>query len=184
MAIYQIVRRSVESTRASESARSKRTLESVGGDDGADERAPSDGDTRASTLGDSLEAVAVYFPAEINGLYVVWTAAFAGVDASLSTKWATFWIFLIGCPVLVWFLAGLELQSRREPRPWSFRKLPIWPMIASMIGFSVWVFALPQGPFADKAHDWYSSDKAAAVLATATALMPLLSRAVEGSRRP
>ena len=184
MAIYQIVRRSVDSTRASASARPKRTLESIGGDDDADELAPSGGDTRANALGDSLEAIAVYFPAEINGLYVVWTAAFAGVDASLSTKWTTFWIFLVGCPVLVWFLAGLELQSQRKRWPWTLGELPIWPMIASMIGFSVWVFALPQGPFADEAHDWYSSDKAAAVLLTATAFMPLISRAVEGSQRP
>lgn len=110
-----------------------------------------------------------YIPIEVITLYVAVLAAIHQAGKVTTGDWLVFWLFLVATPVVVWLVYGAKLKGLKIPLPFKPKQWPIWEMVAAMLAYAAWAFALPNSPFT--IFPWYSSALAGlAVLVVSTAL--------------
>jgi hypothetical protein len=137
---------------------------------------------QASGFNTALNVLFGYIPTEIVTLYVAVVAAIqpptaaagaagaASSAAAIETQWIAFWCFAVITPVAVWVVYANKLKAAGKPLPLTWSTLPVWEMVAALIAFLAWAFALPNSPFRSF-EAWYSPALASlAVLFTSTVL--------------
>jgi hypothetical protein len=123
-----------------------------------------------------LKAVATYIPSEILTLYVAVVAVLAPVKDPThipDSAWATFAIFLILTPVVVWLTFATKIKNAGGALPISPHTWPMWEMSAATIAYFAWAFALPASPFI-AFQDVYSPSLAGLLVTCVTAALGLL----------
>jgi hypothetical protein len=129
----------------------------------------------------TLQTLTTYIPTEVLTLYVSAVAAVGPltINGLPVGRWLPFWCFLGATPLVVWIAFATKLKGAGKPLPLSPVKWPAWEMIAAMIAYFVWTFALPNTPFA-QFEDWYSSGLAAFLVLVVSAglgmIAPLMQR--------
>src|SRR5229473_7188678 len=110
----------------------------------------------------ALQTLTTYIPTEVLTLYVSAVAAVGPVTINGLPvgRWLPFWCFLGATPLIVWIAFATKLRAAGKPLPLSPVRWPVWEMVAAMIAYFAWTFALPNTPFA-QFKDWYSSGLAA-----------------------
>jgi hypothetical protein len=135
----------------------------------------SDGTTTA------LQTLTTYIPTEVLTLYVSAVAAVGPLtmNGEAVGRWLPFWCFLIATPLIVWVAFATKLRGAGRALPLAPSQWPLWEMIAAMIAYLAWTFALPNTPFAQY-KNWYSSGLAAFLVLVVSAglgiLAPLMQR--------
>lgn len=102
------------------------------------------------TVTKALDVVMAYIPTEILTLYVAVTAVLHdGSDSGATTDpgRTLFWIFLVATPVVVWTIYAGKFRPIQKRLPLKISEWPRWEMVAAIIAFAAWAFALPGGPF-------------------------------------
>ena len=132
-----------------------------------------------------------YIPIEVITLYVAVLAAIHQAGKVTTPDWVVFWLFLVATPIVVWLVYGAKLKGLQIPLPFNPKQWPIWEMVAALLAYAAWAFALPNSPFT--IFPWYSSGLAGiAVLVVSTGLgllAPLFQKPLGGGhhsqvRRP
>jgi hypothetical protein len=120
-----------------------------------------------TALGTSLQTLTTYIPTEVLTLYVAAVAALSPVGPTTTSNvshWVTFWCFLVATPVIVWVAFATKVKAASRAVPLSPKRWPMWEMSAATIAYAAWAFALPNSPFAQFAHSWYSQNWAGFVV--------------------
>jgi hypothetical protein len=99
--------------------------------------------------------------------------ATAVASASPAALWIAFWCFFVATPLTVWVVYASKLKAAGKPLPVSYATWPLWEMIAALIAFCAWAFALPNTPFRD--YPWYSPALASISVLLASTLLGLLA---------
>jgi uncharacterized membrane protein len=126
--------------------------------------------------------LARYIPTEAIAIYIsILAGAFAALtpkqgqqvsDLDYSSRWLFFFAMLGVTAGLVWLIyAAKTRQSDRRKRD-----VPVFEIAVAMIAMGAWAAALPDTPFAD--FKWYGAWFPPLVLATTTALLPLIAAAL------
>jgi hypothetical protein len=66
-----------------------------------------------------------------------------------------------------------KLKAAGKPLPTTYDTWPVWEMIAALLSFYAWAFALPQTPFRE--FSWYSPALASLAVLLASAVLGLLA---------
>jgi hypothetical protein len=136
---------------------------------------------RANGTNTALQTLTTYIPTEVLTLYVSAIAAVGPVTINGLPvgRWLPFWCFLVATPLIVWIAFATKLRAAEKPLPLSPVRWPVWEMIAAMIAYFAWAFALPNTPFA-QFENWYSSGLAAFLVLVVSAglgmIAPLMQR--------
>jgi|SRR5947209_1499419 len=156
------------------------------------DQAPLQKDTANST-NTALNVLFGYIPTEVVTLYVavaaalqpptpptagrsaaqVSTAAVNTATASLQPEWIAFWCFFVATPLVVWVVFASKLKEAGKPLPLTYDTWPVWEMMAALISFCAWAFALPSTPFRD--FNWYSPALASIAVLLASTILGLLA---------
>jgi hypothetical protein len=129
----------------------------------------------------ALQTLTTYIPTEVLTLYVSAIAAVGPltINGLPVGRWLPFWCFFVATPLIVWIAFATKLKAAGKQLPASPAKWPVWEMIAAMIAYFAWTFALPNTPFA-QFKDWYSSGLAAFLVLVVSAglgmIAPLMQR--------
>lgn len=123
-------------------------------------------------MSNALGTITTYIPTEMLTLYVAVVAAL-GSDATVTTRWIAFAVFLPLTPLTVWLLFATQVKSSGKRIPVAVMRWPIWEMVAGTIAFLAWAIALPQTPFAE--ITWYSSAIGGVVVLVVTSLFTLIA---------
>jgi hypothetical protein len=91
-----------------------------------------------------------------------------------NTLWIAFWCFFVATPLTVWVIYATKVKATGKPLPVKYGEWPLWEMIAALIAFSAWAFALPNSPFGYK-FPWYSQALAAIAVVVASTILGLLA---------
>ena len=130
----------------------------------------------------ALNVLFGYIPTEVVTLYVAVLAAI-GVEGKVTEgEWASYWIFLLATPVVVWLVYGAKLKNADHPLPLTFGSWPLWEMSAATIAFAAWAFALPESPFAALPH--YSSALAGVVVLITSGALGLVAPFFQNELKP
>ena len=137
---------------------------------------------KANTVSTTFNVLFGYIPTEVVTLYVAVSAGLQPANqaeaAARQALWIAFGCFLAATPLAVWVVYATKLKGAKKPLPAAYSTWPVWEMIAAMLAFSAWAFALPNSPFREA--PWYSPALASiVVLLAATALgavAPLFQR--------
>ena len=153
----------------------------------AGEVAAATGDASAtqSTFTSALTALMAYIPTEILTAYVAVLAGLQVADQQTQAPpgaWASFWVFLVLTPTMVWAIYAGKCRVAGKVLPTSPGKWPMWEMSAATVAFVVWAFALPNTGFADLG--WYKPGLATAAVLLVTlvlaAVAPIVQQPIEG----
>ncbi len=148
---------------------------------------PATGEAAARTITPLKAAsdVARYIPTEAIAIYIaILVGAFgplklvAGMKASdldYSSRWHFFFIMLGVTVALVWLIYAAKTRETPAKDPDKRYNIPVFEMAIAAVALAAWAAALPDTPFAD--FHWYGGWFAPTVLATATALLPLIAAA-------
>ena len=120
----------------------------------------------------ALTLIVTYIPSEVIATYVaVMTVIRDPARKSLTPEWWILWSFLIATPIVVWLIYTAKLRSANPdaPLPLQPRSWPKWEMVAALIGFAVWAFALPANPYTE-GHMTLTQLAGVAVLVVSVAL--------------
>lgn len=85
--------------------------------------------------------------------------------------------FLIAAPILVWLVYAGKVKTAGKPLPLPPRQWPAWAMIASLLAFAAWAYALPDSPFCR--FGWYTEAVGAFVILAASTVLGLLAPIVQ-----
>lgn len=140
----------------------------------------------ATGVNTTLNVLFGYIPTEVVTVYVGIATALqpetpegAPIPPPTGPQWAAFWAFVVLTPLTVWVVYASKLKAAGKPLPLTWATWPIWEMVAALVAFCTWAFALPNTPFREF-RDWYSPALASiAVLFASTALglvAPLFQR--------
>ena len=142
----------------------------------------------ASGISTALNVLFGYIPTEVVTLYVAVAAALqpatppaspgsaavsAVAVASLQAQWIAFWCFFVATPLVVWVVYASKLKAAGKPLPTTYDTWPVWEMIAALLSFYAWAFALPQTPFRE--FSWYSPALASLAVLLASTVLGLLA---------
>jgi hypothetical protein len=113
-----------------------------------------------------LAKVVRYIPGEIVAAYLVaYNALAAAPGVPLETVlWIVVGVLTVVTPFWILYAAADPAKPR-----------PVFQAVAAMLSFVIWVFALPQSPFAMQA--WYQPVYGFLMLLLGTFLMPILEKA-------
>lgn len=143
----------------------------------------------ASGVSTALNVLFGYIPTEVVTLYVAVaaglqppsTAAAPGAAtvivqpaSSISAQWIAFWCFFVATPLVVWVVYATKLKAAGKPLPSTYDTWPLWEMIAALIAFCAWAFAMPNTPFREFAT-WYSPALASLAVMLASTVLGLLA---------
>jgi len=131
------------------------------------------GDENGNAVNTALHVLFGYIPTEVLTLYVAILAAIQKTGQVTKADWTTFWLFLVGTPVVVWLIFGAKLKSAEKPVPWAIKKWPLWEMCAATVAYAAWAFALPNTPFSD--YGWYSPGLSGIGVLVASTVLGLLA---------
>jgi hypothetical protein len=123
----------------------------------------------ATTAINSLEQVTRYIPTEVVTFYVALIGAMHQAHASRCAQWIAFGITLALIPVGIWCILAAKLRAKGNPLPLSPKRWPWWKIIAALVAFTVWAYALPAGPFAG--YSCYNAAYGSVALLGTTALL-------------
>ena len=126
-----------------------------------------------NTMNTALHVIFGYIPTEILTLYVAILAALHQPNKLNDGGWLTFWIFLIATPIVVWLVYAAKVKAAQKPIPVAFSQWPLWEMIAAIVAYFAWAFALPESPFNE--FVWYSSALAGIIVLIASTVLGLLA---------
>jgi hypothetical protein len=150
---------------------------------------------QATGTNTALNVLFGYIPTEIVTLYVAvvaalqpattaptgggatGTAASAGINAAgipQQSEWIAFWCFFAATPIVVWVVYANKIKEAGKPLPTSFGTWPVWEMMAALLAFCAWAFALPNTPFRGFT-EWYSPGLAGIAVLLASAVLGLLA---------
>lgn len=142
--------------------------------------AASSATTPGTNITNALAQIVTYIPTEILTLYVSVKAALRQPDAiNVTAEWITFAGFLLATPVIVWLLFAAKVKSDGKSTPRAYAQMPVWEMIAGMIAFSVWAFALPESPF--ETLGWYSAALGGVAVLLVSTFLGLIAPVVQGT---
>jgi hypothetical protein len=156
------------------------------------DKAPPAKDTANST-NTALNVLFGYIPTEVVTLYVavagalqpatspttgrsaaeVSTAGAGKVAWYLQSDWIAFWCFAVATPLVVWIVFATKLREAGKPLPSTYATWPVWEMVAALLAFCAWAFALPSTPFREFA--WYSPALATIVILLSSAILGLVA---------
>jgi hypothetical protein len=132
----------------------------------------------------ALHMVTTYVPTEVLTLYVAVMAALRDPHSkSLFAQWLTFWIFLIGTPVVVWLVYAAKVKNSQRPVPAAPSKWPLWEMVAATVAYVAWAFALPDTPFMEF-QNWYSAALGGVIVLIVSTLLALIAPLVQRPLSP
>jgi hypothetical protein len=129
-----------------------------------------------------------YIPTEVVTLYVAVAAALqppspadgvaaavaaSAVAASQRSLWIAFWCFFVATPLVVWVVYASKLTAAKKPLPSTYDAWPVWEMLAALIAFCAWAFALPNTPFRE--FPWYSPALASIAVLLGSTVLGLLA---------
>jgi hypothetical protein len=141
----------------------------------------------ASGVTTALNLLFGYIPTEVVTLYVAVMAALqppeipgaaagtaaAAAAASVQSQWIAFWCFFVATPLVVWVVYASKLKAAGKPVPAHYDTWPVWEMIAALLAFCAWAFALPDAPF--RQFGWYSPALAAIAVLLASTVLGLVA---------
>jgi hypothetical protein len=140
----------------------------------------------ANNISTAMNVLFGYIPTEVVTLYVAIISALqpptttapdptSAIDKTWhSPEWITFFLFVVFTPVAVWLAYAAKVRAANKPFPSTFGSLPLWEMLAALIAFCAWAFALPESPFRDF-KNWYSSGLGGIAVLVASTVLGLLA---------
>ena len=123
-------------------------------------------------LSSAFDQIARYIPSEVLTVYVALIGAMKEANASKDAKLNGFWVTFALVPVVVWCIFAAKMRANALPLPLNPKSWPFWKMIAALVAFTAWAYALPAGPFAE--CSWYQPAYSQVALLGTTAALALL----------
>lgn len=131
-------------------------------------------ENRVST---SLKTLTTYIPTEILTLYVAVIGVLPPMttpNASYTSRWIAFGLFLLLTPVAIWITFASKLRSDGKALPKDPVTWPKWEMSAGTLAYLAWAFGLPGAPFA-QFTSWYSPAVAGIVVLAMSTILGMIA---------